>query len=385
MMVQIAIIWHLARTGSAWTLTLGMVFAVGPQAIMSLFSGVLADRLPRKALIIGSDIAIAAASLTLAIILATGASALWLIFLVSAIRAVFAGLQRPAFLAVLPQIVPESELTRLNGIGETIGSVSLLAGPVIVGILMETVGLHAVMFVDVATAVIGIALLAAVKMPWIRPTTARPKFLAEFADGFRYLGRDKSARTLIFFSTGVEFFLSAPLLFASLLIVLRFGGETWMLSGMEMAQGVGALLGGAVFAALAAKLTRNRVSRMVISTIVAAGLAALIGVVGNVWLLIGANFGVSFLGMFRWIPQMTFLQESVPETELGRIMGIQEAVSWAAVPIAALLFGPLAENVSAGGVVAASGLMALTWAVLTSQRAAAKRALGGYQHEPITS
>ena len=84
-MVQYAIMWHLTlTTKSGIVLALAAVFGFLPQAIVSVFAGVWADRVNRKTMIIISDSAIALATLGLALLMLSGVSDLWLIFLVMA-------------------------------------------------------------------------------------------------------------------------------------------------------------------------------------------------------------------------------------------------------------------------------------------------------------
>ena len=110
-LVQYAIMWHLTlTTKSGVVLALAAVFGFLPQAIVSIFAGVWADRVNRKVMIIVADSAIALATFGLALLMLSGVDDLWLIFLVMAVRSVGAGVQSPAISALLPQIVPTDKL-----------------------------------------------------------------------------------------------------------------------------------------------------------------------------------------------------------------------------------------------------------------------------------
>ena len=70
MLVQYAVMWHLTlETKSGLVLALAAIFGFLPQAIVSIFGGVWADRLNRKALIIAADASIAVTTLALAILM----------------------------------------------------------------------------------------------------------------------------------------------------------------------------------------------------------------------------------------------------------------------------------------------------------------------------
>ena len=94
MLVQYSIVWYLTlETRSGWVLALSIVFGMLPQAVISIFGGVWADRLNRKVLVIAADGTIALTTLALAIVLTNGYTELWLIYLALAIRSAGAGIQ----------------------------------------------------------------------------------------------------------------------------------------------------------------------------------------------------------------------------------------------------------------------------------------------------
>ena len=130
MLVQYAIMWHLTlETKSGVVLMLSAVFGMLPQAIVSIFGGVWADRLNRKWLIIGADASIAVTTVALALFMMSGYTELWLIYLTLAIRSTGAGIQSPAVNALIPQLVPTDQLLRVNGVFQTISAAMMLIAP----------------------------------------------------------------------------------------------------------------------------------------------------------------------------------------------------------------------------------------------------------------
>ena len=126
-LVQMAIIWHvtLETSSGAWVTALTLSSLV-PQIVISFFGGVWSDKYDRKKLIITADSAIAVATLLLALFLLTGKagpSELIAIIAVSFIRSVGSGIHGPAVGAVIPDLVPEEQLIRFNGINSSVQSV----------------------------------------------------------------------------------------------------------------------------------------------------------------------------------------------------------------------------------------------------------------------
>jgi len=75
----------------------------------------------------------AIATLIIAILFIMGYDARWLLFVVSAVRALGQGIQSPAIGAILPQLVPEDKLTKVNEINGSIQALVMLASPMISG------------------------------------------------------------------------------------------------------------------------------------------------------------------------------------------------------------------------------------------------------------
>ncbi|MHB8062118.1 MAG: MFS transporter, partial [Ruminiclostridium sp.] len=112
-LVQYAIMWYITlKTQSGVMMTISIICGFVPAFFLSPFAGVWADRYNRKVIIILADSMIAVTTLILAILFFMGFEAMWLLFLMSAIRALGSGIQTPAIGAFLPQLVPEDKLIK---------------------------------------------------------------------------------------------------------------------------------------------------------------------------------------------------------------------------------------------------------------------------------
>src|SRR3712207_1627121 len=104
MIVQYAVMWYVTfETRSGLAVALYAVAAFLPQGLMSLFGGVLADRMNRRTLVILADAVIAVVTLGLALLMTAGVTDLWVILLAVAVRSLGAGVQTPAVTAIIPQ------------------------------------------------------------------------------------------------------------------------------------------------------------------------------------------------------------------------------------------------------------------------------------------
>ena len=159
-LVQYTIMWHITlTTESGLMMTLYIICGFIPTFILSPVAGVWADRYNRKMLIILADGLIAVATLALAILFSMGFDAIWLLFVMAAIRAVGTGIQMPAVGAILPQIVPKDKLTKVNGINGSIQAVIMFISPMVSAALLGLTTLENIFFIDVITAMIAIVTL----------------------------------------------------------------------------------------------------------------------------------------------------------------------------------------------------------------------------------
>lgn len=137
MLVQYAIMWHITlTTQSGVMMTVAIVCGFLPTFFLSPFAGVWADRYNRKGLIVLSDALTAIATLILAILFWMGYDALWLFFVMSAVRAIGSGIQTPAVGALIPDLVPEDKLTKVTGTQGTIQAFVMLVSPMVGGALL---------------------------------------------------------------------------------------------------------------------------------------------------------------------------------------------------------------------------------------------------------
>jgi DHA3 family macrolide efflux protein-like MFS transporter len=343
-LVQYAIMWHLTlETKSGLVLALAAVFGFLPQAIVSVFAGVWADRVNRKMMIIVSDATIALATLGLALLMSSGVDDLWLIFLVMAVRSVGAGVQMPAVSAILPQIVPADQLMRVNGINSSIQSSLGLLAPVAAAGVYSAMSLTGILLIDVATAIVGLTLLGFVSVPTLARVASsdKPSYFADLREGIRYIFGNDLVRWVMAIFGLVFLLIVAPSNLSPLMVARNFGSEVWMLTALEISFGVGMLIGGVLVAVLASKL--DRLSAMISSSILFGLLAIGMGFTTNLFVFYGLFFIVGVAVPAFSTSAMTLLQETVEPERQGRVFGFVGIVMAVAMPLGMAVLGPLAD------------------------------------------
>jgi len=367
MIVQYAIMWHLTLvTKSGSVMALAAAFGFLPQAVVSVFGGVWADRLNRKMLIIGADAMIATATLALALLMLAGFDDLRLIYVALVIRSVGAGVQMPAVSALLPQIVPTDKLMRVNGINTTIQSAMMLIAPAAAAAVYAGSSIVAVFFLDISTAVIGIGLLSLLAVPpLVRQMGAgdgRVGYFDDLVGGLRYAASHAFVRWVLGLYAVVFVLIVAPSYLTPLMLVRTFGAEVWKLTANEIAFSIGMILGGALLATWGG--LKNRVVMMVASTVAFGGLSVALGLSTNLWVFYGFMFLVGLAVPFFSTTSMTVLQETVEPEMQGRVFGFVGIVMAVAMPVGMVAFGPLADRFTVEAVLVASGV--ITFLVVTA-------------------
>ena len=376
LLVQYALLWHLTlTTKSGVVLALAAVFGFLPQAVVSIFAGVWADRVNRKVMIILSDSTIALATLGLAFFMLSGVDDLWLVFLVMAVRSVGAGIQMPAISALIPQIVPTDKLMRVNGINSSVQSSLLIIGPVAAAGIYSTVSLAAILFVDFVTAVIGLSLLATIAVATLSRAASndKPSYFTDLKEGLNYIFSHDLVRWVMVIYSIVFLLVVAPSNLSPLMLVRTFGGDVWLLTVLELSFGIGMVAGGALMAIFASKM--DRLGLMVGTSILFGVLAVVMGFTTNLILFYSLFFLIGLAVPAFSTSSMTLLQETVEPERQGRVFGFVGIVMAVAMPLGMAVLGPLADIVSVEILLIATGALTVGVAVVAVLLPAGKRAI----------
>ena len=151
----------------------------------AMLGGALADASDRRVMVLLSEAGLMVGSLLLAGNSMLPHPLLWLIFAVAALQGSFDALQRPSLDALLPRLVDRDELTSAAALSSLRGTVGMIAGPALAGVLVAVVGLPVTYLVDVATFVVGLVCLSLMRaVP--PPVDAERPSLRRVVEGLRY-------------------------------------------------------------------------------------------------------------------------------------------------------------------------------------------------------
>jgi MFS family permease len=263
------------------------------------------------------------------------------IFGVAVVSAGAWSLQRPALDALLPRLVERDELTAAGALSTFQGTVGMLAGPALGGVLVASVGLAATYGIDVATFGVSLALLWAMRaVP--PPADARRVSVSGIVEGLRYARSRPELMGTYIVDMSAMFFGMPMALFPQ--VAHSYGGAG-VVGLLYSAPAAGALVASAT-SGWASHVQRQ--GRAVVLAAAFWGLGTIaFGFAGALWVallsLAMAGGADAVSGIFR----RTIWNETIPDELRGRLAGI-EMISFSS--------GPLLGNVESGAVASLAGV-----------------------------
>lgn len=367
--IQYALMWHITlMTESGKMMTLYIICGFIPTFLLSPVAGVWADRYNRKMLIILADGMIAIATLILAILFLMGYDAIWLLFVMAAVRAFGTGIQTPAVGAILPQIVPKDKLTKVNGANGSIQAVIMFVSPMVSAALLGLTSIEVIFFMDVITAAIAIfTLLVFLKVPLHEKATEKQttSYFSDFKQGLQYVNNHSFLKEFFLFFA-VFFVLMAPAAFLTPLQVTRsFGGGEWKLAAIECAFSIGMMVGGVIIGTWGG--FENKIKTLGFASLIMGICTVALGIVPVFWIYLSfmALFGVA-MPIFN-TPANVLLQEKVEDDYLGRVFGVMGMISTSMMPIGMLIFGPIADFIKIEWLLLGTGIFTIILAIFLWQ------------------
>jgi predicted MFS family arabinose efflux permease len=371
--------WGLAIALAVWAFEEGGAGLAGvalfvrlfPTAVCSPLAGAIADRYPRRAVMLTSDLVRAGTLVLAALSVAADLPvALTLVFI--GINGAVSAAFRPAQAALLPTLArtPE-ELTAANVVSSAVESVGMFAGPALGALLLVATNVQVVFLVAAATLLWSASLIARIEVREPGRTAsgvALPGGLgAQTLQGFATIGREPELRVLVGLAGAQTLVAGAlnVLLVVTALEVLD-AGRAWV-GYLDSSVGVGGVLGAFVASTL--------VGRQRLSGGVAAGLflwgapLVLLGAFPSKGVGLVALVAIGVANTLIDVSVFTLLQRAVPDAVLARVFGVLEAVMTGCIAVGGIATPLVISALGGEGALVATGavlpvLTVLAWRTL---------------------
>jgi len=363
-LVQFALVWWLtSTTKSATVLTTATLAALLPNVLLGPVAGVLVDRWNRRLVMLIADGVVAAATLVLAYLFASGTVQVWHVYAILMVRAAAGGFQHPAMTASTSLMVPSQHLTRVAGFNQSLqGGMGIIAPPV-GALLLEVLPIQGVLAIDIGTALIAMIPLLFVFVP--QPVKAaeaqqtKPSFAGEMRAGLRYVAGWPGLLTVLGMALLINFLLTPAASLIPLLVVDHFGGGALQLATVDAVFGIGVIGGGVLLGVWGG--FRRRVYTSLVG-LIGLGLGfVLLGLTPAdvFWLALVATAVAAVMQSLTNGPLMAVLQATIAPDMQGRVFSLTMAGAAAMAPLGLLIGGPVADALGVqawfliGGVVCA--------------------------------
>ncbi|MEM1254632.1 MAG: MFS transporter [Cyanobacteria bacterium P01_H01_bin.21] len=341
-------LWVWQQTESATAVALILFFYQLPQIAIALFSGLLIDRVSRKALLIISDTGSACCTISVGILAITQTLQVWHLYVIAAVIGSFGHIQSLTYTTIIPMLVPQEHHMRAAGMGAMAGYSTGIFAPALAGILYPAIGLFGITAIDMGTFAIAVLTLLFISIPINHGANQNEKtdstpIWQTLTFGFRYIFSHPELRAMIIVLSSFAFLHQIGETLYQPMILARTGSDTKLLGTVVAVAGVGGLIGGGILTVSGGFRSPRR---GLLVGILSVGIGKLIFGFGHgpvVWA--GARLGTSISEPIIFSTYTACWYAMVPANLQGRVFAADHLIGLVVGASASLVAGPLADYV----------------------------------------
>jgi predicted MFS family arabinose efflux permease len=325
-------------------LRLGLIGTLqfAPILLFSIVTGAVADRLPKRRLLVATNLTLAILALVLAALVVSGRVQYWHVAIVAVLAGLAQTFDAPARQSLMAELVGKGDLVNAVALNSAAFNAARIVGPAVGGLLIARFGVVPAFVVNAAGLLVVAAALA--MLPARAPSAPRrgTTIAQEIAEGVRYALRTPVIRLVL------------GLLFCVSITVFNFTVYVPLLARHVLglgAEGFGFLMAALGVGAVSGALTvgfRRAPGPPALRTMGVAGAIALSGLLSlsaarHVWVAAVLLFVTGFAGLVLVASCNTRLQLAAPDELRGRMMSLYTLVWGGVFPIGAFIVGAVSE------------------------------------------
>lgn len=336
----------------ASTFQMGVLAAASYVAwlVVGLPAGAIVRRMPLRTTQVGLDVARAVAIATIPLAWWAGLLTLWqlvAVALVISFANVFFSVANSTF---LPRVVPKAKLHERNSLMSGTDAVTQLGGPSLGGVLVQTLGAAAAMYVDAASYLVSALFLrtlpaiAETRTPAVSPEPVPLR--RQIREGWDFVTQHPVMNACMWDATVINFVCGGQMALFAVYLVRHAGAPAGLVGFLLASEGVGTLIG----ATLSPRVVRA------VGSARACLIAGLVSVLGALLIPIGhATLACVMFALGNIVfaagvvivstATRTFRQIATPPELLSRVMATVRFVSWGAIPLGGLAAGALGTGI----------------------------------------
>lgn len=363
--------------GSATALGIAAALQFTPMLFLTLWGGVLADRVDKRIVLVVVQAAMGLCAVALGTVVLTGVVQLWHVYLLCLLLGCFSAFDTPMRQSFVSEMVGPGQVVNAVALNSMVFNLARIIGPAVAGALIVAVGTGWVFLINAASFVGVISGLLLMRPERLYRSERVPRAPGQLRDGLAYVRArpDLVAIMVLVFlvsTFGINFFMTIALLARNV-----FGRDAQGYGLLTTLLAVGSVLG----ATFAARRTTKPRLRMVAGSGVVFGV--LLVVAGSMPTYLTAGLALVPVGLAALLfttSANSAVQLSVDPSVRGRVMGIYMLLLLGGTPLGAPVLGVVAEHFGGRSPLIVGGVVTVL-SVLAVAVVLARRGEGGWRQQ----
>lgn len=329
----------LSLTGSATAVGITTALQFLPMLLFGLYGGVIADRLPKRKLLLVSQAALGLCGISLAILTLSGVVQVWHVYLIAFLLGMVTVVDNPARQSFVSEMVGPAQLRNAVSLNSANFQSARLIGPAVAGVLITSVGSGwAFMFngLSFGAPLIGLMLM---RRDELHKAVVVPRAKGQLREGLRYVsGRPELIWPIVLVGFVGTFGFNFPIWLTAFADEIFHGGAG-MYSFFNILMAAGSLVG----ALLAARRRSSRLRMLVLAGSVFGVLEIIASMAPSVWLFSILLVPIGMIGLTTNISANTSVQMAADPAMRGRVMSLYMMVFAGGTPVGAPIVGWISD------------------------------------------
>ncbi|MFB0629384.1 MFS transporter [Streptomyces sp. AB3(2024)] len=349
----------LSLTGSASAVGITIALQFLPMLVFGLYGGVLADRLPKRPLLLATQGAMGLTGIALAVLTLAGHVQVWHVYLAAFLLGLVTVLDNPARQTFVSEMVGPAQVANAVSLNSANFQSARLVGPAIAGVLITAVGSGWAFLLNGLSFAAPIAGLLMMRTRELHPVTPQPRAKGQLREGLRYVaGRPELIWPIVLVGFIGTFGFNFPI-WLSAFVGDVFHGDAGTYGLFNTLIAAGSLVG----ALLAARRGRARLRVLVTAAVLFSALLLVTAFAPSFWLFAVLLVPVGIFGLTVNVVANSSVQMATDPEMRGRVMALFMMVFTGGTPVGAPLVGWITDTYGARLGMAAGGLVSLAAAI----------------------
>ncbi|WP_407838577.1 MFS transporter [Streptomyces sp. DSM 116496] len=349
----------LSLTGSASAVGITIALQFLPMMLFGLYGGVLADRLPKRPLLLCTQAAMGLTGLALGVLTLAGHVNVWHVYLAAFLLGLVTVVDNPARQTFVSEMVGKDQVANAVSLNSANFQSARLVGPAIAGVLITAVGSGWAFLLNGLSFAAPLAALMLMRTRDLHPVEVQPRAKGQLREGLRYVaGRPELIWPIVLVGFIGTFGFNFPI-WLSAFVSKVFHGDAGTYGLFNTLIAAGSLAG----ALLAARRGLSRLRLLVAAAVLFSVLLLVTAFAPSFWLFAALLVPIGVFGLTVNVTANSSVQMATDPEMRGRVMALFMMVFTGGTPIGAPLVGWVTDTYGARIGMAAGGAVSLAAAV----------------------